>query len=178
MEEKIKLHDREFILSITASQIQDAVARVASAINRDMAGEDLLFISILNGAFMFTADLLKRIGMNCQVTFVKLSSYRDASSTGIIKELIGLNEDIRGRSVIVVEDIVDTGATLGRIMDQLTIHNPKQIRVATLLLKPDVFKGKIPVDYVGLEVPNAFIVGYGLDYNGLGRNLEGIYEIV
>jgi hypoxanthine phosphoribosyltransferase len=178
MEERITLHDREFILSITPSQIREAVTRVASEINRDMAGEDLLFISILNGAFMFTADLLRSIGMNCQVTFVKLSSYRGASSTGIIKELIGLNEDIRGRPVIVVEDIVDTGATLSRIMDQLTFHNPGQIRVATLLLKPAVFDGKIPVDYVGLEVPNDFIVGYGLDYNGLGRNLEGIYRIV
>lgn len=175
--EKIILHDREFELTITSSRIQAAVARIASSINRDMTGENPLFLSILNGSFMFTSDLLKKIGTNCQVSFVKLSSYKDGSSTGTVKELIGLNEDVRGRTVIVLEDIVDTGTTLETISAQLTLQFPRQLKFATLLLKPSVFSGNIAPDYVGLEVPNDFIVGYGLDYNGLGRNFEDIYRM-
>ncbi len=176
--ETIKLYDKEFILSIPPARIQEAVARIAKEITSDMAGETPLFISILNGSFMFTSDLLKNIGMNCQVSFVRLSSYQEVSSTGKVTEIIGLNEDIKGRSVIILEDIVDTGTTLENFTGQLKLHNPGKVRIATLLLKPAVFSGNIRLDYVGMEVPDDFIVGYGLDYNGLGRNFEGIYKII
>ncbi len=176
--DKIKLHDKEFSISITPGQIQEAVSRIAGCINRDLAGENPLFLSILNGSFMFTSDLLKKVNINCQVSFMKLSSYRGDASTGVVTELIGLGENINGRSVVIIEDIVDTGTTLVNIISQLKLLNPKQIKIATLLLKPAAFSGNIHLDYVGLEIPNDFIVGYGLDYNQLGRNYEGIYKIV
>jgi hypoxanthine phosphoribosyltransferase len=176
--ETIKLHDKEFRLSISASQIMDAVQKIADAINNDLAGENPLFISILNGSFMFTSDLLKKIRIDCQVSFLKLSSYHGTASSGKVSELIGLNEDITGKTIVIVEDIVDTGTTLECIIRQLEQHNPKQIKIATLLLKPGTFNGNTKLDYVGLEIPNDFIVGYGLDYNDQGRNFEGIYKII
>jgi hypoxanthine phosphoribosyltransferase len=176
--ETIKLQDKEFRLSITPSQIQDAVGKIADKINHDLKGENPIFISILNGSFMFTSDLLKKIKIECQVSFLKLSSYHGTSSTGKVSELIGLNDDISGRTVVIVEDIVDTGTTLECIIDQFKMHNPKQIRIATLLLKPGTFNGTTKLDYVGIEIPNDFIVGYGLDYNNQGRNFEGIYKII
>lgn len=176
--DKIRLHDKEFSLSITPGQIREVVERIAADINHDMAGEIPIFLSILNGSFMFTSDLLKKIDMDCQVSFIKLSSYNGENSSGVIKELIGLNENIEGRTVIIIEDIVDTGNTLKGIVKQLNFNKPKQIKIATLLLKPEVFTGSMHLDYVGLEIPNDFIVGYGLDYNELGRNFEGIYKIV
>jgi hypoxanthine phosphoribosyltransferase len=175
--DKIKLYDRQFTLSILPSQIQEAVSRIALEINRDLAGETPLFLGILNGSFMFMSDLLKQIGMNCQVSFVRLSSYQGSSSTGTIMEVIGLNEDIRGRQVIIVEDIVDSGKTIEEFTARLMPEGPAGLRVATLLLKPASFSGSIRLDYVGIEIPDDFIVGYGLDYNGLGRNYEGIYRI-
>ncbi len=176
--DKVKLHDKEFGISITPVQIKNAVSAIAARMNQDLKGKDPLFLSILNGSFMFTADLLKMIDINCSVSFVKLSSYRGKSSTGRVKELIGLNEDISGRTVVILEDIVDTGTTLQSIVSQLKQQNPRQVKIATLLLKPDAFSGDIHLDYVGIEIPNDFIVGYGLDYNQLGRNLEGIYKIL
>ncbi|MFO7924068.1 MAG: hypoxanthine phosphoribosyltransferase [Bacteroidales bacterium] len=176
--DRIKLHDKEFSLLITPQKIQEAVSKIADNINNDLAGEIPLFLSILNGSFMFTSDLLKKIRMNCHVSFLKLSSYRDDTSTGSITELIGLNEDIKGRSVVIVEDIVDTGITLKSVVRQLKLQKPKKIIIATLLLKPEAFTGNIRLDYVGLEIPNEFIIGYGLDYNNLGRNFEGIYKII
>ena len=176
--ETVKLHDKEFRLSITPTQILDAVCKIADKINHDLAGENPLFISILNGSFMFTSDLLKKIRIDCQVSFLKLSSYHGTSSTGKVTELIGLNDDIAGRTVVIVEDIVDTGKTLECIIDQLNRHKPKQIKIATLLLKPGTFNGNTNLDYVGIEIANDFIVGYGLDYNEQGRNFEGIYKII
>ena len=176
--DKIKLYDKEFILSITPEQIQEAVSGIAERINHDLAGETPIFLSILNGSFMFTSDLIKQIRMNCQISFMKLSSYTDESSTGIVNELIGINEDINGKSIVIVEDIVDTGTTLESIIRELKTMGPRQIKVATLLFKPEAFTGNITIDYIGLEIPNDFIVGYGLDYNRLGRNYEGIYKII
>ena len=176
--DKIKLYDKEFILSITPEQIQEAVSGIAERINHDLAGENPIFLSILNGSFMFTSDLLKKIQMNCQVSFMKLSSYKGESTTGIVNELIGINENITGRSIVIIEDIVDTGTTLESIIRELKTMGPGQIKVATLLFKPEAFTGNITIDYVGLEIPNDFIVGYGLDYNELGRNYEGIYKII
>jgi len=174
----VKLHDKQFKLAISPEQVREAVSEIAWKINRDFSGESPLFLSILNGSFMFTADLLKEIKIDCQVSFVKLSSYDGSASTGKVKELIGLSENINGRSVIILEDIVDTGTTLECLVKQINQHSPKQVRIATLLLKPEAFSGIIHIDYVGIEIPNDFIVGYGLDYNELGRNLEGIYKII
>ncbi len=176
--DKIIVHDKEFALSIPSSQIQEAVKRLAADINKDMEGLTPIFLGILNGSFMFTADLLKNISVNCQVSFVKYSSYMGTSSTGKVKELIGLNEDVKGRPVIILDDIVDTGTTLEALVKELELLDPGMIRIAALLLKPEAFTGNIRLDYVGIRIPNDFIVGYGLDYNGFGRNFRDIYKIV
>jgi hypoxanthine phosphoribosyltransferase len=175
---RVKLYDKEFTISIRHDQIQTAIGVVAQQIREDMKSENIpVFLSILNGAFMFTSDLLKQMDFNCEVSFVKLSSYSGTHSTGDVKELLGLNTDVSGRTVIIVEDIVDTGHTLVELFKILQHYNPKQIKVATFLLKPDAYDKDIPIDYVGLRIPNDFIVGYGLDYNELGRNLRNIYKI-
>jgi hypoxanthine phosphoribosyltransferase len=178
MMKKVKLYDKEFAIAIRHDRIQTAIGVVAQQIREDMKDENIpVFLSILNGAFMFTSDLLKQMDFNCEVSFVKLSSYSGTASTGRVKELLGLNTDIGGRTVIIVEDIVDTGHTLVELFNVLQQYNPKQIKVATFLLKPDAYDKDIPIDYVGLRIPNDFIVGYGLDYNELGRNLRNIYKI-
>jgi hypoxanthine phosphoribosyltransferase len=176
---KVKLHDKEFAVAIRHDEIQTAIGVIAQKIREDMKDENIpVFLSILNGSFMFAADLLKQMDFNCEVSFVKLASYSGVNSTGNVKELLGLNTDISGRTVIIVEDIVDTGNTLVELFAVLKKYNPKQIKVATFLLKPDAYKQSIPVDYVGMRIPNDFIVGYGLDYNELGRNLRNIYKLV
>jgi hypoxanthine phosphoribosyltransferase len=174
----VKLYDREFEISIRHDQIQTAIGLVAQKIREDMKNEHIpVFLSILNGSFMFASDLLKQMDFNCEVSFVKLASYSGTQSTGHVKELLGLTTDITGRTVIIVEDIVDTGHTLVELFETLQQHRPKQIKVATFLLKPDAYRASIPIDYVGLRIPNDFIVGYGLDYNELGRNLRNIYKV-
>jgi hypoxanthine phosphoribosyltransferase len=174
----IKVYDKEFALSITPAQIQNAVAKIAEDMNRDLAGENPIFLSILNGSFMFTSDLLKKIRMDCQVSFIKFSSYEGVSSAKRVKKLIGIDDDVTGRSLVVLEDIIDTGNTIRAIVKELKLLKAKQIKIATLFLKPAMYQGNIQLDYVGLEMPNDFIVGYGLDYNQLGRNYEGIYKII
>jgi len=175
----IRLKDKEFKEFISAEKIQEAIEKVAANLNKDMNEEEVpLFISILNGSFMFTADLIKHVKFDCEISFLKLASYQGDSSTGKVKQLVGINEKIEGRTVIVLEDIVDTGLTLIEIKKQLEALNPKAIKIATLLLKPDAYHNQIPLDYVGLEIPNDFIVGYGLDYDGLGRNYPNIYSVV
>ncbi len=175
--EKIRLHDKEFTIFLSPAEIQDAVSDMAAKINNDLVGKYPLFLGILNGSFMFTADLLKKINIDCSVSFIKLASYRGARTTGTVKELIGLDEDLGGRTVVILEDIVDTGTTLQSLVSRLRELNPLEVRIATLLLKPGAFSGGIHLDYVGMEIPNDFIVGYGLDYDQLGRNFEGIYKI-
>lgn len=177
---QVKLKDREFRLSYPESEIQQDIDLVASKINWDFrnAKEIPLFLSILNGSFMFTADLMKRINFPCEVSFIKLSSYQGTESTGVINQLIGLNEDISDRTVIIVEDIVDTGITLTKLYEELGKLNPKAIKVATLLYKPESYKGAAKIDYIGRSIPNDFIVGYGLDYDGIGRNLPDIYTVI
>lgn len=133
----------------------------------------------LNGSFMFAAELFKRIELiETEITFVKLASYRGDKTTGEVKQLIGLNENIEGRTVVILEDIVDTGITIENILEQLKKMNPKEIKIATLLLKPDALQKQVQLDYIGLEIPNDFIVGYGLDYDGRGRNLINIYSVI
>jgi hypoxanthine phosphoribosyltransferase len=177
--ERIKLKDKEFQLSIPESKIKEVIKDIALKINQDLKDEEPpLFLGILNGAFMFMADLFKELEINCEVSFVKLASYQGTNSTGNVKQLIGLNENLSGRNVIIVEDIIDTGLTMNKIIKQVKGFDPAYVRIATLLYKPEACQEKVPMDYVGMEIPNDFIVGYGLDYDGLGRNYKDIYKVV
>ncbi|MFV0291258.1 MAG: hypoxanthine phosphoribosyltransferase [Mangrovibacterium sp.] len=177
--EKIKIHDKEFELFIPYEKIRGNIERIADEMNADLQGTQPLFICVLNGAFLFATEVFKRIDtLEAEITFVKFSSYEGTATTGNVKELIGLNEDIEGRTVIILEDIVDTGITIQRVVEQLQTMNPATIKIATLLLKPDALQRDVKLDYVGLEIPTKFIVGYGLDYDGRGRNLIDIYKIV
>lgn len=178
METTIRVKDKDFSLFIPFERIDSAITEVAEEINRDTTNENPLFLIVLNGAFMFAADLLKKVNVDCSVSFVKLASYSGTQSTNVVKELIGLNEDLKGRSVIIVEDIIDTGKTLDLMLERLKEHNAGKIRIATLLFKPEAFSCDYHIDYVGMEIPNDFIVGYGLDYDGYARNLRDIYKIV
>jgi hypoxanthine phosphoribosyltransferase len=176
---RITLHDKVFDKYISSQEIIDAVKNVAECINNDMKDETLpVFLSILNGSFMFTSDLMKHIQFDCLLSFIKLSSYDGLSSKGAIRELIGLNLDLTGKTVVIIEDIVDTGVTMKYLVAKLSEYNPKQLKVATMLFKPESCCGVVNPDYTGIRVPNEFIVGYGLDYNGLGRNYPDIYKLV
>ncbi|WP_075590437.1 hypoxanthine phosphoribosyltransferase [Labilibacter marinus] len=175
---RIKLLDREFELSIPFKEIDAAIEKIAHKMNRELADKDPLMICILNGSFMFAADLMKKLDFPCQISFVKLSSYEGTGTTGKVKELIGLTEDIEGRTIVILEDIIDTGITIEKILKQLKGYNPKDLQVASMLFKPEACKADIDVDYVGMDIPNDFIVGYGLDYDGYGRNLPDIYTVV
>lgn len=171
----IKIHDKTFKLSIPNEELMGTIRRVASEITNDMEGKQPLFICILNGSFIFAADLLKEIKLPCEVSFVKMASYAGTDTTGNVKELIGFGEDIVGRDVIIIEDIVDSGNTMEKVVERLEESKVKSMKIATLFYKPAAYKKRIPLTYVGLEIPNDFIVGYGLDYDGLGRNLKDIY---
>lgn len=174
----IKVKDKEFAVSIPEEKILTEVERLAACLNHDLAGKNPLFLCVLNGSFMFAADLFRRIDIPAEISFVKLSSYEGTASTGKVKELVGLAEDITGRTVIVVEDIVDTGYTMKGLLADLVSRGPEAVHVCTLLLKPDKLKVPLDIKYVALEIPNDFIVGYGLDYDGYGRNLRDIYTVV
>jgi hypoxanthine phosphoribosyltransferase len=174
----IKVHSREFVKFIDSAQIQEAVAKIAGRINSDLSGKNPLFLVVLNGAFMFAADLLKQITIPCQVSFVKLSSYIGTSTTSAVRELIGLDEVLSGRTVVIVEDIIDTGITMGVTIDKLKKLEAAEVYIAALLFKPDAFRMNYEIDYLGLEIPNEFIVGYGLDYDQQGRNYPDIYKIM
>ena len=174
----IQIKDKKFALSISETEIQLAVQKVGEAINKDLANKNPLFICVLNGAFMFAGDLMKTVSVPCEITFIKLSSYDGLYTTGTVKEIIGLNESVVGRNVVVVEDIVDTGITMERIQGSLKAKGANEIKVATFLQKPDALQRDIQVDYIAMKIPNDFIVGYGLDYDGYGRNLKDIYTVV
>lgn len=176
--ETIRIKDKQFKTFITEEQILEEVARVGEEINRDLADANPLFVSVLNGSFMFTADLMKHVSVPCEISFVKLASYAGTSSTGKVKELVGLNDDITGRTIVIVEDIIDTGLTMERLIETLKARNPKEIRIATLLVKPDKLKVDLDINYIAMSIPNDFIVGYGLDYDGLGRNYRDIYTVI
>jgi hypoxanthine phosphoribosyltransferase len=170
--------DKKFREMITGEAISKRIDELAEQINRDYKDKDVVFLGILNGAFLFAADLFKKINLKARISFVKLASYEGTRSSGSVKELIGWNEDIKGMEVIVLEDIVDTGHTLELIVGELKIRKVSGVRIATLLFKPEAYKKKIPVDYVGFTIPNDFVVGYGLDYDGYGRNLPSVYTLV
>jgi len=174
---EITVLDREFSVYITEDEIQSRITALAEKINEDLKGQDVLFFGVLNGVFLFAADIFRQINLECQVSFIKLASYDGTSSTGKIKELIGWNEDITGKTVIVLEDIVDTGATLERVIAELKLRKAADIKICTLLFKPEAYTRDIPIDYIGFEIPNNFVVGYGLDYDGYGRNLRAIYKL-
>lgn len=178
MEKVIKLHDRTFRVMIPAAKIDEAVTAVAQRINADYADKDTpLFVGVLNGSFMFMSDLIKKIEFNSELSFVKLASYEGTQTTGDVKCLIGLNHSLEGRHVIIVEDIVDTGESIERMVRDLEKLHPASIAVCTLFFKPGSYRKQIPIEYKAMKIGNEFIVGYGLDYDQLGRNLKDIYVV-
>lgn len=177
MNKKVSVLDKNFEIFIDSERIHKAVLGMANRMNDDLKGKDVIFLGILNGSFMFASDLYKLIQVPSQISFLKLASYQGTSSSGNVKRLIGINEDLIGKTVVVLEDIVDTGITIDNIIKQLKGYEPAEIKLATLLLKPEALQTEVSLDYVGIEIPNDFIIGYGLDYNGYGRNLADIYKI-
>lgn len=174
----ITLKDKTFGLSIPEGRILSAIDAIAEKMNKDLDGKNPLFIIVLNGAFMFASDLLKRVEIPGQLSFVKLSSYCGTGSTGKVKEIIGLNEEISGRTVVIIEDIIDSGLTMHNMVETLKGKGVADLHIATLFFKPEALKYDLDIDYVAMEIPNDFIVGYGLDYDGYGRNLRDIYTLI
>ena len=177
MKQVIKVRDKLFEPFISSEEIIAAVDKIAAQITADYAGKEPLFLCILNGSFIFAADLLRRIGLPCTVSFVKYASYAGTQSTQYIKNLVGLNEEVAGRDVIIVEDIVDTGLTMSHLLKELSEKRPGSVKIAAFCFKKEAFKADFNIDYLGLEIPDRFVVGYGLDYDGYGRNLPGIYQL-
>ena len=174
----VKIKDKSFRTSIPEAEILKSVKAVADKINADMAGKNPLLLAVLNGSFMFAADLMRMITIPCEISFVKLASYQGTTSTGNVKEVIGINEDLTGRTVIIVEDIVESGRTMKSLLDTLHEKEPADIHICTLLLTPECLKVPLDIKYVAIEIPNDFILGYGLDYDQQGRNLRDIYTVV
>jgi len=177
VKEVITIKDKQFDLFIEQEVIEREIKRVAEQINAELEGRDPIFIVVLNGAFMFAGELMKEVSIPSEITFIRLASYQGTTSTQQVKEVLGLNESIEGRLVVIVEDIVDSGDTMSSLLEKLKQYKPQEVKIATLLFKPAALKQKIHIDYVALEIPNVFIVGYGLDYDGYGRNLKDIYKI-
>ena len=175
--DRVQLKDKEFKPYIKSDKIAEAVSVVAEKINQELKDEFPLFLVVLNGSFMFAADLLREVNIKAEISFIKVASYHGTSSSGSVTELIGLSEEIKDRTVVIVEDIVDTGVTLEKLHLVLTKKGVKNIKIASFLMKPESYKKDIAVDYVGMSIPNDFVVGYGLDYDGLGRNLKDIYVL-
>ena len=174
---KIQVQDKEFELFINAETINNVVTELARKLNEDLKGKNPLFLVVLNGAFIFASDLIKKITVDCEVSFVKLSSYAGTRSTSMVKELLGLNEVVKGRTVVVIEDIIDTGITMAGMISKLREMEAGEVLIVTCLFKPEAFAKDFTIDYIGMEIPNKFIVGYGLDYDGYGRNLPDIYKV-
>jgi hypoxanthine phosphoribosyltransferase len=174
----IKVKDKEFKLSIKAEEINEAIERIASQLNRDLIGKNPIFLVVLNGAFIFAADLYRKIEIESEISFVQLASYSGMESTSDVKELIGLNEKLRGRTVVILEDIIDSGTTMHYLVNKLRYLGAAEVLLVALLFKPSAFREDFRIDYLGMEIPNDFIVGYGLDYNGYGRNYRDIYKIL
>ncbi|MDD3686340.1 MAG: hypoxanthine phosphoribosyltransferase [Bacteroidales bacterium] len=176
--EKVKVHDKEFEIFINQMEIEKRIKLMAEKMNKDLAGKNPIFLGILNGSFMFASELFKSLEIDCSISFLKLASYQGTSSSGSIKQLIGLNENLSERTVVIIEDIIDTGITMENIVKQLKGFEPERILISTLLYKPNAYNNCYPIDYYCFDIPNDFIVGYGLDYNGYGRNLKHIYKII
>jgi len=174
----IKIKDKDFEVFISEQEIQQAIKSLAAKMNEELKGKCPLFVGVLNGSFMFVSDLLKNIETECEVSFIKVSSYAGTTTTGNVKQLIGFNEQIKGRTIVVCEDIIDSGITMETIVAELKEFEPADVKLATMLFKPGSFTKNYKIDYVALEIPDDFIVGYGLDYDGFGRNFRDIYKIV
>lgn len=177
MKDTITIKDKQFELFIEQEVIEQGIKRVADQMNTELDGKNPLFLAVLNGAFMFAGELMKEVSVPSEITFVRLASYQGTATTHRVQEVLGLNESIRGRSVVVVEDIVDSGNTMVALIAELRKHEPAEVKIATLLFKPAALRQDITPDWVALEIPNDFIVGYGLDYDGYGRNLKDIYKV-
>ncbi len=173
----MKIHDKEFTKFISYDKINARIQKIAIQINKDYKEKTPLFIAILNGSFMFAADLMKKVSIPSEISFVRVASYEDMQSSGDIKKLIGLSENIFNREVIVIEDIIDSGLTMSKMLEEFTSLGAKNVTIASLLTKPGNMKTDIAVKYLGFEIPDKFVVGYGLDYNGFGRNLKDIYQL-
>lgn len=174
----MRIKDKNFKLYISEERINTAIQQVAEQLNTDYKNESVIFIGVLNGAFMFASDLFKNIDLQCEISFVKVNSYKGTASEGKVHELIGLTTDIKNKHVIIIEDIVDTGLTLNKLYSMLEMYEPKSVEVATLLFKPTAYSGNKKPKYIGLEIENKFIVGFGLDYLEEGRNTKDIYQII
>lgn len=178
MEKYIKIQDRKFELFITEEEINSTVARIAKQINIDFENSEIIFLSVLSGAMIFTVDLIRMIEVPCKLTFLKVSSYENIKSTGNIAKIIGIDIELTAKNIVLVEDIVDTGLTLTYIMNELKLYSPNILKIASLLVKPSISRFPYNIDYLGFKIPDYFVVGYGLDYNGYGRNLKSIYKLV
>lgn len=174
----VTVKDKQFEISIKEEEIKARIKEVAAQINADMDGKCPLFLAVLNGAFIFAADLYREITVPSEISFVKIASYSGTETTGVMNDIIGLNQDISGRHVIIVEDIVDTGLTMKHTIETLKQKNPASVSICTLLTKPDKLQVELTLDYVAFSIPNLFVVGYGLDYDQHGRNLKDIYQVV
>lgn len=173
----LQIHDKTFEIFIKDEEIQTEIASLAARLNADYAGKEVVFVAVLNGAFMFASDLMKRVTLPAEIAFVKVSSYQGMNSSGRVDEVIGVTRPIKNKHVIILEDIVDTGITMEKLFTLLSVEHPASIEIAALLYKPEAFKGKHIPAYVGFSIPNKFVVGYGLDYNELGRNTRHIYQL-
>ena len=173
----IKIKDKEFVPMISEAEIKERVKAVAQQISKDMEGKNPLLLAVLNGSFVFAADLMREITIPCEISFVKLASYQGTTSTGKVKEVIGINEDLSGRTIIIVEDIVESGLTMKRMIESIGTRNPESVNICTLLLKPDRLKTDLDIKYVAFSIPNGFIPGYGLDYDQQARGLKDIYVL-
>ncbi len=174
---QVTIKDKTFETFIPEAEILKKVKAVAERINRDLAGKNPLFLAVLNGSFIFAADLMREITIPCEISFVKLASYQGTTSTGKVREVIGINEDLTGRTVVIVEDIVDTGLTMKQMIESLGTRNPAAVHICTLLVKPEKLQVPLNIEYAAMEIPNDFILGYGLDYDQQGRTLRDIYKI-
>ncbi|MDR5591728.1 hypoxanthine phosphoribosyltransferase [Christiangramia sp. SM2212] len=172
----VKLHDLEFEPYISEEEIMQVIDQISETLNKDFGNKNPVFLGVLNGSFMFASEIIKRFNSDCEISFVKMGSYEGTETTGNVKTLLGLNQDLKGRQVILLEDIVDTGNTLVEIDQILKQAEVEDYKVVTLFFKPDAYKKDIPVQYKGMDIPNEFIVGFGLDYDGLGRNLTQVYK--
>ena len=174
----VKIKDKSFRVSIPEAEIKQRVKALAEQMSKDLEGKNPIFLGVLNGSFIFAADLMREMTIPCEISFVKLASYQGTTSTGKVQEVLGINENLSGRTVVIVEDIVESGQTMKQMIESLGTRNPESVRICTLFFKPEKLKEDLNLDYVAFRIPDDFIVGYGLDYDGLGRELKDVYTIV
>ena len=174
----VKIKDKSFRVSIPEAEIKERVKALAEQMSKDLEGKNPIFLGVLNGSFVFAADLMREMTIPCEISFVKLASYQGTTSTGKVREVLGINENLSGRTVVIVEDIVESGQTMKQMIESLGTRNPESVRICTLFFKPEKLKEDLNLDYVAFRIPDDFIVGYGLDYDGLGRELKDVYTIV